>query len=229
MKKIDHSNTICTVCRTNVTSQWRRYVVNKEGKYILRYEPDEMWDGKSYICNICYGIEDRKRFDHPNNLIKSMSKCRNKQISKNTNTGKGYIGEQIWCKWRRTKNCNIEKDNFNSREDTIDPEYGIVQVKLAILNNGEWNVNIGQNHNFDIVGILFMDNKMKNVERLCIIPVKELESMTYLKIQKDGVYRNFSMAADICDRFYVNKKLCDDINNIYHSMSIEDCPVLKNE
>lgn len=190
-----------------------------------KYNTGESW---TWICNACYAREARKRPDSHNNLRKKLQKCRNKQLSKNSNTGKGFIGEQIWCKYRGTKNCNIERDNFHSKEDTIDSEYGIVQIKLATLTNGEWNIQF-KNYSFDTAILLFMDIDMKSIERVCIIPVKELGNMVHFKIKKDGKYIYHSKAAGICNKFYVNQNTCNEINDIYHNMSLDDCPILRKE
>lgn len=198
------------------------------GDPLVLYAYKEKKDGKEtgkWLCRNCYD-KDRCKFpDSHNNIVKGMRKWRNKQLPKNTTIGKGYIGEQIWCKWRGTENCNIKRDNFHSKEDSIDPEYGIVQVKLSTLIDENWNIKF-QNYNFDTAVILFMDNNIKNIERMCIIPVNKLNYITYLRIRKDGKYKKNSKAAEICSRFYVEQSVCNNINDLYHTMNIEDCPVL---
>lgn len=220
-KKINHSDTICSVCGTNTTSAWRKYVVNKENKYIPRYEPGEFWDGKSYICNICYGKEDRKLLYHHNNLIKQMRKFRNKELSRYSNVGEGYIGEQIWCKARGVKNCNIELDNFRSKNDhSPDKQYGMTQTKISSFTQtgSTWNFNTTNlaNKEFDHAVLFCMDEYWKNVESVYIIP-KEYVDKRHVKIHREDNNKRWYK------QFRVDEKL---YNDVYHNMNIEDCPVL---
>ncbi len=69
-----------------------------------------------------------------------------------------------------------------------------------------------------------MDDKSKNIERLCII---QLDGIMHLKIRKDGLYLKGSEAAKVCNKFYVSQNILDQINYVYHNLKIDDCPVLR--
>lgn len=112
---VNHTCTKCNICKKNETGMlsngrphWLRHVINEDGNF----DPNGNWDRKSYICVKCYDKECRKLPDSHTGLIKSMRKFRNKELPKDCSSGKGFIGEQIWCKARGVENCNIKKDNF---------------------------------------------------------------------------------------------------------------------
>lgn len=172
-----------------------------------------------WLCKPCYFKYKRNLPDSYNNTVKNMAKCRNRQQTIDSNFGKGLIGEQIWCKWRGkgAKNCNIEKNNFDSKEDVIDSKYGIVQIKLATLIYGKWHIRFGH-HDFNTAGILFVDKDMKNVEMFCIIPREELYGIYDMYITKDYKIARFDRHLEICEKFRVDNDTLYNINNIYQDL-----------
>ncbi len=168
-----------------------------------------------WLCKPCYFKYKRNLPDSYNNTVKNMAKCRNKQLSIYSATGKGLIGEQTWCKWRGINNCNIEKNNLNSKEDAIDHEYGMVQIKLAVLRNGIWKIKF-ENHDFNTAAILLLDSEMKNVEIFCIIPVEELYRTYFINIYKNSIKLNIGRY--ICEKFHVDRYTLNNINNIYQDL-----------
>lgn len=160
-------------------------------------------------------------------LRKLMAKSRNKQLPKDSPRGKGFIGEQLFCITRGADNCNLELDNFNSKIDVIDKEYGLVQIKTPSfsIESRKWNVIIGAEHNFDILAIICMSRDFKNVERVYIILVfiEELFGETQISI-----YEDFSKTRIISKFKWVEKYMVDEkpYNDTYHRMRLENCSVL---
>lgn len=200
-KECIHKNTTCCICgsgRTEITHirrpHWYTHKVNGS------------WDYKSYECGNCHNTIKHK----------SHAQFRNKDLSRDCPSGKGFIGQQIFCKVRGVKDCNIELDNFNSKYDhSIDLEYGLVNTKYDIF---KWNTKRWHPHTsgeYDNLAVICMDMSEKNVERVYIIPRKEAIKVSRINLTK---------APSIYDRYRVDEK---PYNEAYHSMSIKECPVLR--
>ncbi len=160
-------------------------------------------------------------------LRKLMAKSRNRQLPKDSPRGKGFIGEQLFCMARGADNCNLELDNFNSKIDVIDKEYGIIQIKTPSFSvySRKWNAVIGAEHNFDALAIICMSSEFKNVERVYIIPVSADELFGEVQI---SIYEDFSKTRIISKFEWIEKYRVDEkpYNDIYHRMKLENCNVL---
>lgn len=228
---VNHTNTICHICNVNNTRilpngrpHWLEYKADKDDKF----DPECHWDGKSYLCRTCYDRERRKLPNSHENWIKSQRKFRNKQLSIYCESGKTYIGEQMWCKVRGVKNCNIEKDNFAYKFDhSTDPEYGITNTKIATLTYqqgsiGAWGFDNKGKYDNAVLFCMDKNKPWKNVERGYIIPWKEMTIRTSITITK-----NPSRGIPWYEKYRI--KDIEPYNNAYHSMSIEDCNVLTDD
>lgn len=196
---------VCCICGRIKAYQYYRYFGDKEN-----------WDEKSW--NICFNTKDPRSHQ---NLQKLMTKSRNKQLGKDTNRGKGFIGEQIFCKVRSVENCNLKLDNFNSKVDVVDKEYGRVQIKTSslLLREKVWSVTKIGNF-FDTLVIICMSNDFTNVERVYIIPKRYVGNRSAITI-----YKNPSRSA-----WYENFKMDDGPYNVaFHSMKLDNCPVLRKD
>ena len=182
------------------------------------YNGEGYWIGR-WLCKNCYNKEQSMKPNSRNNILKSIANFRNKQLDKKSESGKGFIGEQIFCKTRNALNCNLKLDNFRSKIDVVDDEYGKVQVKSPSLSKyGFWKANyIGGD--FETLVILCMSNNFEHVDRVYIIPKKEVGDRKSITITKDPSrlvwYKEFRV---------------DNIpyEDAYRSMSIENCPILRN-
>lgn len=173
--RVDHSNTICCICGSNKTSgSWLRYR-DKNGN----------WDYKSYQCTKCYSEILNKLPDSYQNFNKLLRKCRSGTFSIKDNMGKGYIGEFVLAKVRGLENINVATDNYHSKFDLRDMEYGLVQSKFRVLNSGKWVVRLGMDHNFDTIIALCLSEDMTMVERVYLIPEGETYGLTNLTFYKD--------------------------------------------
>lgn len=212
----------CCVCDSSDT-----YIDNSGVHQWFKYRDEKgNWDRKSYICSRCYYRNHYHNVikSDPNSTVgtmKSMAKYRNKQLSKYSNIGKGFIGEQIIVNTRGLKNCNIELDNFHSKFDlSVDLEYGNIQVKTASLSYGIWSVS--HIHGiFDTLFLICMDKNWKNVERVYVVPISEFYDRTHIAIVKNPL-RYFQWY----EKYRVDEK---PYNETYHDMKIDKCSVLKKD
>lgn len=173
-----------------------------------------------WVCQSCYKKHYDKAPDSHNNLMKAMRKSRNKELSKDCTSGKGFIGEQIWCKARGVENCNIKKDNFTYKYDhSPDLEYGIVNTKIATIEMGAWHFTPKGKYAHAV--LFCMDKEWENVDRTYIIPEFEMKMRTSITITKNPI-----RGSQWYDKYRVDEK---PYNNAYHNMNIEDCPILKND
>lgn len=215
---INHTNTICQICdskETYINSNrrpiWHKYKISENENLSIK---GTSCNNKSYICDLCYHKERQK----------ANAKCRNKELSKDSTLGKGFIGEQIWCKVRGVKNCNIEMDNFTYKHDhSPDKEYGIVNTKIATKisrskHSDRWSFDT--KGEYDNVVLFCMDKERKNVERAYIIPKEVLENRRIVDIVQSSTKYSWY------EKYRVNEK---SYNEAYHSMNLKECPVLKND
>lgn len=168
------------------------------------------------ICDPCYH--------------KLKRKCRNKEIEKDSNFGKGFRIEQVIAKVLDIKNCNIELDNFNSVFDLYDPvKYKEIQcrstkpsIRKAKWREREyiydvWHIPLGLPE-YDTLIVTCMSIDYKNIDRMYAIPVDKLPESEGLTIYKEPKVRPWYEDYRIDEKPY---------NDVYHSMKIEDCPVIK--
>jgi hypothetical protein len=163
---------------------------------------------------------------------KLKRKCRNKLIEKDSRFGKGFRIEMVISKTLRLKNCNIELDNFNSISDLYDPvKYKDIQVKSvqSSIRKASWNDKIYEYDvwhfpislpEYDTYFAVCMSKDYQDIERIYTIPTEKLPMSAGLTIYKIPVNRSWHEDYRIDERQY---------NEIYHSINIDDCPVIKKE
>lgn len=175
-----------------------------------------IWDGTSYYCNDC---------EH-----KMRRKCRNKLSEKDSNFGKGFIIEQVVSKTLGIYSCNLELDNFNAIFDLYDcNKYKDIQVRStepsirkSSWKNKEytydvWHIPLGLPE-YDTLFAVCMSEDYKNIDRMYIIPICRVPAARGLTIYKDP------KTSPWYEDFRIDEK---PYNDIYHSMKIDDCPVIK--
>ena len=168
---------------------------------------------------------------------KLKRKCRNKQIEKNSNIGKGFRIEQVVAKALDIENCNIKLDNFNTIFDLYDPvKYKDIQVKSTeiklmvrtwIKNDGTegkreylgYNIHVNTLREFDYLFIVCMTSDYKDIDRVYTIPVDRLSS------ERISIYVDLYCQYDDCR----DEELLQKLRNVYHSMKIENCPIIKDD
>jgi hypothetical protein len=163
---------------------------------------------------------------------KLKRKCRNKEIEKDSNFGKGFRIEQVIAKVLDIRNCNIELDNYNAIFDLYDStKYNNIQsrsaepsIRKATWRNKEysydvWHIALGLSE-FDTLFAVCMSKDYKNIERIYAIPIDKLPATRGLTIYKDPKIKPWYEQYRIDEKPY---------NDVYHSMKIGNCLVLKNE
>lgn len=79
------------------------------------------------------------------------------------------------------------KSDYNSPFDYIHPEYGIPEIKHSSLyiKRGIWYFNIGDEHNFDFLIAVCMDENRswKDIKRVYKIPRKDVSTKKVLLLQ----------------------------------------------
>lgn len=163
-----------TYIRPNGTSEWSKY-----------YDNIGNWTGQ-YMCKECYNKDyNRNHIDDR----KFIANCWNKRIKKGDSQGEGLVAEAITAKVRFLKVLSIETYNFKSKFDlSIDKDYGRIQVKSKSSWHGDWSIYFGREHNFDTLFVLCNNddiNDGKRIERVYVIPEKELYGITGITILKN--------------------------------------------
>lgn len=190
------------------------------GKTYKEYNKQK-WTGR-YLCINCWRKIYYKHIEKENqhsfyNVMKRMKDSRINNLDPNSSHGKGYIYEQITARTRNIKNLNVEEDNFNFPIDHIDPEYGILQSKGTTYNILEkrWNtcwIN-EQKKEFDNLILYCLSKDGKNVERVYIIPNKEVLLRTGLTIVKYPTKKRF--IEQWYEKYRVDEK---PYNDVYHKI-----------
>lgn len=104
----------CYMCKIDETNLWHHDHDEKEHN-----------TGK-WLCNKCF----KKLPGNYNDIVKSMCQSRNKQLSRFSPRGIGFIGEMIVATTLRLDNCNVKMNNFNFPIDVSrHATYGKMQVK----------------------------------------------------------------------------------------------------
>lgn len=196
--------------------------VSKNGKeYWFTYKDEK------FLCIDCHNHQD----ENSGNYWKKINALRrNKKLHKNTTQGKGLRIEQIFVSYLGLDNCNIKKDNFNFNFDLFSSYSGYrIQIMSRKLNSFQWGFS-GQNFynkvkNCDILYFACMDKNYKNMERVYRIPSKYvlgLNSVTFYRYLSPSLSYKW-------ERFRLEENEIKILNDIYHSMKIEDCPMLTDE
>jgi len=210
------SGRLCFRCHSDTT-----YVSEKTGVAAWRKRKiNGIWDGENYYCDSCHH--------------KLKRKCRNKLVEKDSNTGKGFRVEQVVAKALGLKNCNLELDDFNTVFDLYDPiKYKDIQVRSIgpSIRKATWN---GREYIYDVCHFalnlpecdtffaICMSKGYKDIERIYAIPVD--------KLPKDGLAKGMTIYKDPKFPAWYEQYRIDEkpFNEIYHSMKIDDCPIIKN-
>lgn len=209
----------CYICKNNAT---------------CRHIYDGKWDGKSFLCNSCYGkIYRENNIDivkRHNDELSKVSSWKNGELDPYTSSGKGYIVEQFTCKTLDIDNLNVKDNTFRAKYDAINHlKYGNIQIKGASYNTTEmtWNRTIGESglgQEFDTLILVCTDRYMpwKNVKRVYAIPEIEVYGKRSVTI-----YKNPSPSiGSKWEEFRIDEK---PFNMVYHNITIEDCPALRKD
>lgn len=125
-----------------------------------------------YICTICYNKISHRL---PHGELSINSQWRNDKLVKNSEKGKGLIGEVIIAKVRKLEVLCIEMDNFNYKFDlSYDIEYGMIQSKFKAPYYGDWDIGFGMEHDFNTLFAICANKDLSCIGRVYAIPDIEL-------------------------------------------------------
>lgn len=192
---------MCDICGKKV----------KPGKALREYDKNGNCT-KKWLCRNCY--------------IAHNADCRNKNLDPDCGVGKGYITEVLVAKFLGINTCFDITGNFNHKAfDMYEHEYfGRINVKGSSLHsyNGylTWYFGIYKNIIPDFFFCICYDKDMKNVESVYIIQNKEyIYKLKTLAIYKDR--------QSIWDKFKESEEEVKKWNDLFHTLKLENCPVLR--
>ena len=193
---------ICCVCDSSDTGknnsgnpQWYDCNCNKE-------------NCTRHLCTKCYA-KVYKRL--PDSVLNRNVKWRRGLLFIEDNNAKGIIGEAVVAKVRNLEILSIKTDNFNYKFDlSYDRQYGIFQVKFRILLDkwNKWNIRTEISQNYD--SLIALCVYKENIDRVYIVPKKELHGLTDL-----AIYKNPSRGVQWYENFLVDEK---PYNDAYHNL-----------
>lgn len=143
-----------------------------------------------------------------------------------SNTGKGFIGQQIVAITYGVEDCNLKMNNFHFYIDLSKiSEYGYCEVKIGSLNimEDQWSFGTRRYQEYDTLLALCMDNKEPwvDVKRSYAFPwevVGNRKSITITKNPKFGT------------QWYEESRIdSKPFNATYHNMKLINCRVLRKD
>lgn len=199
------------------------------------YNEKGNWTGR-WLCGKCWGRNYQRNDSRSgNNLIKSMTNCRtkdlyNKYFQELSYRDIGRIGEDIVSLTLGLRSQNDLIDNYNSLFDIeVHHKYGRIQVKIASLGirRLNWQFDIGDiwiERGFDTLIVLCMDENQpwKIVERVYIISMMYKE----LSVQKIDIYKNTPRVLSKWEKFRIDERPYDStyqkMRKIYNALKGDD-------
>ena len=164
---------------------------------------------KNILCAACYNKYDYK-FG---------------RLSKESYVGKGFIAEKIIAKTLNIDKHCIELINFIHPFDLYNDQYKRIDVKSCKLlnnkgNNFHWNFRLNKNGKADTYILMGLDENRKNILKIWIINVND-------ELIKNNTQLGISNSEKGLSRFKQFEVDPEPFNETYHSMSLENCSVLR--
>jgi hypothetical protein len=162
--------------------------------------------------------------------IKEKSDFRNNNLDPNSSIGKRYITETVIKKYLGLKTCLDKTGNITKKGlgyNIVDTEeWGTICVKSAKLSKrGEsigWHFGIEKNKKSDFFFCIGYDKKRENIMMFLIIPNEDRVSvLDGLWVPTDGRCK--------WDAFRESKEEVKKLDDIFHSLRLEDCPILRGK
>lgn len=209
--KVDHSNTICCICKSKKT-----YVEVGTGRPVWHKCICGKKDCTGYSCDKCINKVKYRSLDR--NYI---ALWRIGELGPNSTNGKGFIGQQIISRTYEVDDCNLKMDNFRFYVDLSKISgYGYCEVKIATVSYGVYHFNTKRHQDYDNIFLICMDEQWTNVERVYVIPWEYAVKRTSI-----GIIKNPSKKTWYAE-FRIDEKL---FNDTYHKMKLENCKYLKSD
>lgn len=155
---------------------------------------------------------------------KSRQKCRNKNLDPDSTKGFGYISEVLAAKFLRIRTCFDMTGIFNYRDFDIyqHEDFGRINVKgsklLYYKGYYYWSFNTKKNKIPDFFFCVGYNDTRTEVLCVYIIPNENVPTHT-IRINKNWDQDK--------DPYYWYKQDPKPWNDLFHTLKLEDCPVLK--
>lgn len=174
------------------------------------YEDDGYWYGR-FLCDGCSA----------NMREKKKAYCRNKNLDPDSPIGIGYITEVLVARFLEIRTCFDMTDNFNHKAfDMYESDnFGKIDVKGSTFNKRyrSWRFHTNRNTCPDFFFCIGYDENRKNVDRVYVIP-NDIDISNKMSLTISESYSKY-------DVFRYDEK---PWNDIFHTMKLDDCPVLQN-
>lgn len=174
--------------------------------------------------HIGYDIFIMRLADHEEELPiidrKSKRKCRNKDLDPDSSSGFGYISEVLTAKFLGIKTCFDITGNFNHRKFDMyqHEDFGRIDSKGSKLFHDKNCYYWGKNKIPDFFFCIGYNDTRTEVLCVYIIPNENIITNA-IHINKN--WRQHE------DPYYWYKQDPKPWNDLFHTLKIEDCPVLK--
>lgn len=167
---------------------------------------------------------DRPSIDNIDNIrIKSRQKCRNKNLDPDSPQGFGYMTEVLIAKFLGIKTCFDMTGNFHYRDFDIyqHEDFGRIDAKGSKLFHDKsyyyWRFSIKKNRIADFFFCIGYNDTRTDVISVYTIPNDNITGDIYIN-------KNWDQDKD---PYYWYKQDPKPWNDLFHTLKLEDCPVLK--
>ena len=183
-------------------------------------------------CMLCGGENTRKRKHKNGNTYEEWckykggficgscsklqsAKIRNGKLSKYSETGKGFISEQLVAKYLGIDNCNIKNNSLHSSVDLFhNDKYKRIDVKSCKLTSlcGDcygWNFTLGK-HKPDNYFLLCFDENRKRLLHVFVIPGSTITNTFCISISVGNLLRYY--------RYKLDNTEVEKLNDVLHSL-----------
>jgi len=188
---------ICYDCRYNrdkICHKCGAEQVLKSIYMIKYYGSDGLWTGK-YICPSCQN--------------KYNESYRNRNIILTIKEGGGSVMDVVIATVLEIQTCSIYAGDKKLPFGLIHGYYGIIGVKTSALMNNRWYFNINDYVRADTYYLIGLDEKLKNIDAIYIIPTDEKtilkKGRKKLSITKNSKkYKEFEVDPEPYNHIYQN-------------------------
>lgn len=199
--KYYNKTNICSRCR-EYNEKYGRELTDKSilcpGNVHKEKDKDGNKTGK-WICHRHEGI-DYQKYDpnSPNNTIKSIRDCRTGNQDPNSTQVLGDNSQELACELYGWIDLNKKNDNYSTGTpiDCYDPKTGLyhqVQGRRYSVEYGTWpNFNFERELKkiFEDMVCICISEDGKTVERIYVIPLKEIKRIKGISIYKNQLKKN---------------------------------------
>lgn len=214
-KKMYNGNNCCKRCGRNFddVKGFPHKEIDINGNFIG-------WD-----CRKCYENHCPNSY---NNKTRLKADIRNKRLDPNSNVGRGYITCVVVKKKLGVKDCYDITGNFNFQGyDLIDSEqYGLVDAKGSLLrerNNSKYHLfNTKGNRKANYFICIGYDKDRKNIVVYIIPNIEDIQLKQVIAIPYNSYRSKYY-------KYRVDEEELKIWNDIYHSIDLEKCPVLRSK